>query len=362
MISATNEDVGGKVDIGAAGRVADSPLRVALVGSVEAWVERAPSRFGELLTLERDPRRASVVHAALDGIDAATRGNRDDRRRRVVAHLQTADAVGLRGRGLRQLSNVDRVVVDSDVGRGVLVRALPDRSGRVVVIHAPVDVARFAPEPLLAESRERDIRLHRRRHRLAGPVVLFAGDYTPAGGLARAIDAVLVLRDEVPDVRLVALPLGAVDRRYLDQCERRALALGHHGVVEWTVRSEDLPLWFATADVAYLPIGGPGAINAASLALASGTPIVGGSELAEFVTDGVEGVLCRVDSKEAAADALRAILENSDGRYARAARQRAESSLDVASAERSIASLWLEIGGVELGVDLTDATPADVTS
>ncbi|MBX5474135.1 MAG: glycosyltransferase [Thermoleophilia bacterium] len=116
-----------------------------------------------------------------------------------------------------------------------------------------VDLAAFAPEEELAQRRGRDLRLLRRFHRLAGPVLLYAGPYEPRGGLEHAIDAALRLSAEVPELRLVALPFGPIDRRYLDRCEREALRLGHHGIVEQRVEERDLPLWLAVADVVCCP-------------------------------------------------------------------------------------------------------------
>jgi glycosyltransferase involved in cell wall biosynthesis len=136
-----------------------------------------------------------------------------------------------------------------------------------------LDVAEFAPEAVLGERRGRDLRLFRRAQRLAGPVILFAGAYDARGGLAEAIAAARRLSERIPELRLAALPLGRVDRRYLDRCEREALRLGHHAIVEWTLDERALPLWFAVADVVCLA-GEQVEPLAVELAEASGSPVV----------------------------------------------------------------------------------------
>ena len=65
------------------------------------------------------------------------------------------------------------------------------------------------------------------------PTLLFVGPYTPLGGLDVAIAATYRLREQLEDLRLAAMPLGAVDQKYLDRCEMEALAPrapGHHRV------------------------------------------------------------------------------------------------------------------------------------
>ncbi len=137
-----------------------------------------------------------------------------------------------------------------------------------------VDLAEFAPEEELAERRGRDLRLLRRFHRLAGPVLLYAGPYERRGGLEHAIEVGLRLAVEVPELRLVALPFGPIDRRYLDRCEQEALRLGHHGIVERRAEERDLPLWFAVADVVCCPATGPVDTLPVLLAQAARAPIV----------------------------------------------------------------------------------------
>jgi glycosyltransferase involved in cell wall biosynthesis len=146
---------------------------------------------------------------------------------------------------------------------------------------ATLDLDWFAPEKQLLQNRGPEIKRFRRLHRLAHPIVLFVGPYTPAGGLETLVGCVYELRERVEDVRLAALPLGPTDQRYLDRCEAEALALGHHGIVEWTPEPGDVPFWYATATVVCAPWTQPGPADPLLLAAAAGRPFVG-SDLPAF--------------------------------------------------------------------------------
>jgi len=167
---------------------------------------------------------------------------------------------------------------------------------------ASIDLERFAPDAALAATRRVHYSRFKRYHRLAQPTVLFAGAYVPEGGLALALDAVYLLREELADIRLTAIPLGRIDQRHLDQCERRALILGHRGIVQWTTPAEDeLPFWFATASVVL--VAGDEAVRPALLAAAAARPVVA----LDAVAAGEVGRAPASDS-EALAASIRALL------------------------------------------------------
>jgi glycosyltransferase involved in cell wall biosynthesis len=161
--------------------------------------------------------------------------------------------------------------------------------------HADLDLQVWAPEATLAETHahSRELKRLRRLHRLAGPVVLYLGPYVESGGLAAAVAAVTEVHQRHPEVRLVALPRGKVNRRYLNRCERQALGLGHHGIVEWTLVEEELPFWFALAAVVIAPDRDATSPVRADLAAAAGRPIVAGRfpETVSRVVDGETGYL-----------------------------------------------------------------------
>ena len=114
-------------------------------------------------------------------------------------------------------------------------------------------------------SDDRQLRSFCRRHRLTPHTVLFEGPYDVSGGLDTLFAAGLQLRESFDDLVIAAIPVGDVDARYRDRCERLALALGHRGLVEWSVADDERPLWRAAAAVICPPLGAdepPGAVAA----------------------------------------------------------------------------------------------------
>jgi glycosyltransferase involved in cell wall biosynthesis len=201
---------------------------------------------------------------------------------------------------------------------------------------ASLDLEHWAPLESLRERRSRDLKRLQRVHRLASPIVLYAGPYDAAGGLDLAIEAALDVRERKPDIRLVAIPLGAIDRRYLDRCERRALALGHHGVIEWSVPTDDLPLWFALADVVCAPYREAAASGVELFAAAAGRPLVA-TDVAPFAgfLDDETGILMAnpLDPAHLVA-AIEALISDSEEarRPGAAARLKMEKGLPTAAA------------------------------
>ena len=183
---------------------------------------------------------------------------------------------------LAAFAAADVVMVESQADMRRACELAPALEGKVTVAPDAIDLEWHAPEEALNRLQGAYIRRFRRLHRLAHPSILFVGPYTPAGGLDVAIAAAYRLREQFEDVRLAAVPLGSVDRKYLDRCEMEALALGHRGIVEWTVTDEDLRCWYATATVVCCPWREPvEAPVAPALAAAAARPFVG-SDLPVF--------------------------------------------------------------------------------
>jgi glycosyltransferase involved in cell wall biosynthesis len=145
------------------------------------------------------------------------------------------------------------------------------------VASPPLDLAWWATEKSLLQTRGPEIKRFRRLHRLAHPTILFVGPYDRTGGLHLALEAVYDIRERVENTRLAAIPLGPTDPEYLDTCEGRALALGHHGIVEWTVEASDVPFWYATSTVVCAPWLEAGPDDPAILAACAGRPFVASS-------------------------------------------------------------------------------------
>jgi glycosyltransferase involved in cell wall biosynthesis len=329
---------------------ASADVRVATVGAEPWWLDHAAGQLGDLtITIDRTPAAldaAYVIHLAGQSIRLIPRLKANGQAPAIVVDLIATNPAQLRRRDLRDVALADLIVVGTRRELDELSVRHPALAGRIRCIAEPVDLTAFAPEQTLSETRARDLRLHRRRHRLAGPLVLYAGEYVEGGGLDLAIEAVLTLRDTRPELRLAALPLGRVDAAFRDRCERKALALGHHGIIEWTVEPTDVPLWFALAEVACLQAHRSVRPDAARLALASGTPVVAAAlpPLTEFVEEGVTGFVVAPGELPATTDALATILAGGTAEgFSRASRERAERDLDPASAGRELAAQWRDV-------------------
>jgi glycosyltransferase involved in cell wall biosynthesis len=258
------------------------PIDVAWVGSRPTWLDSevvvaALGGFSVASTVSENTR---VVHLAREASETVAAVRAAHPRAAVVVDLGSAPSA-------RAATLVD--AADADIA---LVESMPDADevrererrleGKVHVSPAPVDLEWYAPESTLTRLRDAHIRRFRRLHRLAHPSLLFVGPYTRSGGLDIAIAAAYRLREELADLRLAAIPLGAIDQKYLDQCEMDALALGHRGIIQWTCSDDDLRFWYATASVVCCPWREAAeAPQAAVLAAAAARPFIS-SDLAVF--------------------------------------------------------------------------------
>ena len=194
-----------------------------------------------------------------------------------------------------------------------------------------VDLDRYAPAAVLQQTRDSELKRFRRLHRLAAPVVLYAGPYTADGGLQTTLAAVEQLRATTEGLRIAAIPEGPIDQRYLDECEKRALALGHHAVIEWTATDDERTMWYALAAVVCLPCSATASVSPrpAQLAAAAARPFVGSNipALAEFVDAGETGILIPPADADALAREVGRLLADDETatRMGERARARAEA-------------------------------------
>jgi len=328
---------------------AGDPLRVGWAGPMPEWLGRnggpVPVPVSELGT----GGPPDVLHVTPDELDAIPRL----RAAWPGAGLVVETGDDLRRGEARQLAGADLVLAQSLFALRELRRRHPRLAARSGLVRRPVDVERFLPEEVLAERRRRDLSLFRRFHRLAGPVVLYAGPYGAEGGLDLVIEAVLRVRSVEPELRLAAIPEGRIDAAYLDRCERLALALGHHGIIEWSVEERDAPLWYGVAAIVCSPAREPGSAEPMLRAAAAGTPFVG-SELdpaLEIVIDGETGSLLQPEDIDGLTDVLVALLDDDDerARLGRAARAKAASEHSPATALHHLGRFWREVAERRVG-------------
>lgn len=338
---------------------AEDALRIAWIGPKPSWFE-FDEAAAELEAVELDfppgARKARELAARVADpavIHVAESGWKDVQGLRT-ALPGSAVVLDLSANGERADSrSAEKRAADSDlVLFGSLAqlrefrRRYPSLAARTALLRQPIDLTRYAPYEELRQRRDRDLRRFQRFHRLAGPLVLFAGPYTEAGGLDRLIHVVYGLRERNAEIRLAAIREGALDQRYLDRCERLALGLGHHGIIEWTPAADEVPLWYALAKVVCVPCREAVGAEAAKLAAAAGRPFIGTEvePFLEHVADGETGFLIPSGDLELLGAALEAVLgdEEEADRLGQAARGRAEEEFSPAAAANHLRHLWTE--------------------
>jgi glycosyltransferase involved in cell wall biosynthesis len=331
----------------AVAQVADATLprprpSVAWLGRPPAWVPEgvsAAESLAELASLD-----VSAVHASAAWAPRLGQVRRAAASARIV--LDLSESGPELGRGAAAAAAAADVILLPTLQRLERFRARhAELAGRTSLFRPPLDLEACAPEATLVETRSRDLKRLRRLHRLAGPIVLYVGPYTEAGGLATAIAVASEIHARRDDVRLVAIPDGPVDRRYLDRCERSALGLGHHGIVEWNAVPDELPLWFALAAVVVAPDTEPAGAPRALRAAAAGRPFVGGRfpAAAEVVAHGETGLLLDLPVDTALlAQAVESLLDDPEhaDRLGAAGRERAEAAVSHEAAVRKLATIW----------------------
>jgi glycosyltransferase involved in cell wall biosynthesis len=321
---------------------------VAWIGTRPPWLQSEATPAPKSISLASDASaKTRVVHLARQAPTTAASIRALHPQVAVVVDLGPARLAA--PDALRDATEADIVLVESDQDAAEAQRRMPELEGKVRVVPAAVDFDSYAPEPALLKGQASAyIKRFRRLHRLAHPSVLFLGPYTRAGGLDIAIAAAYRLREQLADVRLAAVPLGAVEHEYLAQCEMEALALGHRGIIEWTCPDDELRFWYATATVVCCPWREAATVpQAAVLAAAAARPFVG-SDLDVFrmsfrAPDAPE--LVTPGDIDALVDALAPLLSDLPkaaelGDRARAA---AEGLFSVEATAGRLASVWHEL-------------------
>jgi glycosyltransferase involved in cell wall biosynthesis len=332
----------------------DNRLQVVWIGAGEDELDAVSDLAdADVIALERGLgtdgilRRLSDPPAVLQlgpGEARLARLRRELPRTRLVLDLR--DGVPARGRGiLRDAEAADTILLASLDDIHAFRAREPRLADRTALVRRPLDLDFHAPLEGVVSSRDRELKRFRRLYRLVGPAVLFAGPYTEAGGLDVALEAVYALRERTPELRLAAIPHGPIDSKYLDRCEGRALGLGHHGLVQWQVAPEDVPLWYATATVVCLPCRDRVPSPAATLAGAAGRPFVGSrvDSLASEVEDGETGFLVTPGDVSTLTAAIELLLtdEEEAARLGRSARLRVQAERSAAAVARRLHPIWL---------------------
>ena len=139
----------------------------------------------------------------------------------------------------------------------------------------------------------------------ARPVLLFFGFVRPYKGLDLLLDALPLVRREIPAHLLVVGEIWGEEASYRQQVERLGLA-DHVTFVNRYVPNEELGVYFGAADVVVLPYRSATQSGVVQLAFGFGKPVIttriGG--LAEVVADGVSGLIVPPGEPSVLADAI----------------------------------------------------------
>lgn len=206
----------------------------------------------------------------------------------------------------RTMLRADSLVAVSQFAAETARRTLVDRP--MQVIHNGVDVEKFRPSA--RRSPKRPLRL------------LYIGKWAPLKGVDLLAPIMRMLGDGF-ELRYTGGGAAHGDRASMPENMRDLGRL--HG-------DDAVVAAMQEADVLLFPSRSEGFGLVAAEAMACGLPVVAtrGSSLQEVVDDGVTGILCPQDDKEAFAAALRTLADDADKRVSmsRAARRRAMVALD----------------------------------
>lgn len=229
----------------------------------------------------------------------------------VVVTAHAGDIFPLRRPGLRALlrytlERAAAVTANSRATAAELLQVTPAVSP--VVIPMGVDLERFSPRP------ERAIAL---RQALApdGPLILHVGRFAPKKGQTYLLQAIPHILRRWPEARLALIGFGPLEATL--ESEARALGLDERVRFIGRVPHEEMPDYFAAADVFVLPSivspsGDTEGLGVVLLeALAAGTPVVASrvGGIPDIVKDGETGLLVEEKQPEALARAILQLLE-----------------------------------------------------
>ncbi len=195
------------------------------------------------------------------------------------------------------LQAADRIVVNSDFLKACLIRQWPQAEPKIRVNHLGVDADRF---PGRASAKGQAMRAAGRAARgwERRKIVLFVGRLIPQKGVHHLLAAVPSIVAEHPDALIVVVGSALYGSHrltgYVRSLHRQARRWGKHVHFEPYVSHDDVPRWFASADVAVVPSVGKEAFGLVNVeAMASGLPVVAtrAGGMKEIVVDGVTGYL-----------------------------------------------------------------------
>lgn len=197
------------------------------------------------------------------------------------------------GRRAAGLIGVSQALVEEMRAQGI-------GGSRRLTLRNGVDLTRFAPEPV--DQARSGLKLD------GEPLLLSVGNLVPLKGHDVAIEALAILRERQPGVRLVIAGEGPDRRRLEALIQSRGLA--DSVTLVGAVPNAELYRWYSAADALILASQREGWPNVLLESMACGTPVAATrvSGIPEIVREGVSGVLVDPRTPSAFAERLEALL------------------------------------------------------
>jgi D-inositol-3-phosphate glycosyltransferase len=219
----------------------------------------------------------------------------------------------------RTMAASDRIVALTSVDKQQMIRHYGEQAP-IVVIPGGVDLERFAPRPRLSARAELGLDPHRK-------IVLFVGRIQRLKGLEVLVRAFAQLLDMDAELLIVGGRPGTThETREISRLQHLAARLGVADRTRFVgaVPHEQLPAYYAAADVSAMPSSYESFGLVAVESLACGTPVVASrvGGLRSIVRDGESGLLVPWRDADLFAERLRLVLTNDTLRSALAARAR----------------------------------------
>ena len=179
------------------------------------------------------------------------------------------------------LRRADRVAVFSEFSRRLVSSINAGLESKIIRLSVGIDTERFLPPPLnppLGQGGKEKGGRAQACERLALPqnkrMILTVRRFSPRMGLPTLIDAMKIVREKIPEARLMIVGEGPLTRVLRKKIANEGLQ-GYVTLVG-TVPLEDLPLYYQCADLFVLPTEAFEGLGMATLeALACGVPVVG---------------------------------------------------------------------------------------
>jgi len=149
---------------------------------------------------------------------------------------------------LAGLKRVDRIVAVSEFTRQGVIKHLGVSEDRVITIHSGIDHEVFRP---IADARQVLIGYYPHLAGIASaPWLLYVGSELPRKNMGTLLQAVALVREEIPDIRLIKV--GSAGGEHFRRQTLRAiseLGLEDHVLIFEAVDEKALPLFYGAADV-----------------------------------------------------------------------------------------------------------------